>query len=145
MWCWSRTQNKCLLPTSKSEFYDTKEKTISLCRAEIWRTTTAIIEKNGTSNYEHFSIREEIGKGRWKCIKHILRKPSNWITKQALNWDLQGKRKRGEPKNISLWEFKAKIKRINSIWEQHKKRAYDRVRGRFLIGDWCCIWSNWHN
>jgi hypothetical protein len=36
---------------------------------------------------------------RWKWIGHTLRKATNNITKQALEWNPQGKRKRRRPKN----------------------------------------------
>ncbi|VDP55485.1 unnamed protein product [Schistosoma margrebowiei] len=40
----------------------------------------------------------EIRRRRWKWIRHTLRKSSNCITRQALNWNLEGKQKRGRSK-----------------------------------------------
>ncbi|VDP51229.1 unnamed protein product [Schistosoma margrebowiei] len=42
---------------------------------------------------------EEIRKKRWKWIGHTLRKSSNCITRQALTWNPEGKRKSERPKN----------------------------------------------
>ncbi|VDP49030.1 unnamed protein product [Schistosoma mattheei] len=42
---------------------------------------------------------EEIRKRRWKWIGTIPTQISNCITRQALTWNPEGKRKRGRPKN----------------------------------------------
>ena len=36
---------------------------------------------------------------RWKWIGHVIRRDQNSITKTALHWAPEGKRKRGRPKN----------------------------------------------
>ncbi|VDP48826.1 unnamed protein product [Schistosoma curassoni] len=53
---------------------------------------------------------EEIRKIRWKWIVHTLRKSSNCITRQALTWNPEGKRKRGRPKNTLSREMELDIK-----------------------------------
>ena len=45
------------------------------------------------------SAEEEIGKRRWRWIGHTLRKWDNSITKKALDWNLQGKRRIGRPRH----------------------------------------------
>jgi arginyl-tRNA--protein-N-Asp/Glu arginylyltransferase len=35
---------------------------------------------------------------RWRWLGHVLRKPSEDMTKVALRWTPEGKRKRGRPK-----------------------------------------------
>ena len=37
---------------------------------------------------------------RWKWIGHVIRRDQTSITKTALHWTPEGKRKRGKPKNI---------------------------------------------
>ena len=36
---------------------------------------------------------------RWKWIGHVIRRNQNYITKTALHWAPEGKRKRERPKN----------------------------------------------
>jgi len=35
---------------------------------------------------------------RWKWIGHVIRRDQNSITRRALHWTPEGKRKRGRPK-----------------------------------------------
>ncbi|VDO70812.1 unnamed protein product [Schistosoma mattheei] len=91
--------------------------------AETWRTTTTIIKKvqvfinsclRKTLNIHwldtisnsllwertnQLPTEEKIRKGRWKWIRHTLRKSSNCIMRQALTWNPEGKWKRGGSKN----------------------------------------------
>lgn len=43
-------------------------------------------------------IGKQIQKRKWGWIGHTIRKPAKNITKQALRWNPQGKRKKGRPK-----------------------------------------------
>ncbi|VDP43391.1 unnamed protein product [Schistosoma curassoni] len=61
---------------------------------------------------------EEIRKRRWKWIGHTLRKSSNCITRQALTWNPEGRRKRGRPKNTLGQEMEADMKRMNNNWKE---------------------------
>uniref|UniRef100_A0A183K1H3 Endonuclease-reverse transcriptase n=1 Tax=Schistosoma curassoni TaxID=6186 RepID=A0A183K1H3_9TREM len=106
--------------------------------AENWRTTTTIIKKvqvlinsclrkilnihwPGTISNSLLWERtnqlpgeEEIRKRRWKWIGHALRKSSNCITRQALTWNPEGKRKRGRPQNTLRWEKESDMTRMNN-------------------------------
>ena len=44
-------------------------------------------------------VPKQILKRKWGWFTHTLRKPASRITRQALNWNQQGKRKRGRPRN----------------------------------------------
>ncbi|VDO66002.1 unnamed protein product [Schistosoma margrebowiei] len=70
---------------------------------------------------------EEIRQRRWKWIGHTLRKSSNCITRQALIWNPEGKRKRGRPKNTLRRETEADMKRMNNNWKELERIAWDRV------------------
>ncbi|VDO91815.1 unnamed protein product, partial [Schistosoma curassoni] len=72
-----------------------------------------------------FPAEEEIKKIRWKSIGHTLRKSSNCITRQALTWNPEGKRKRGRSKNTLRREIEADIKRLNNNWEGLPKTGLD--------------------
>ncbi|VDP69755.1 unnamed protein product [Schistosoma curassoni] len=106
---------------------------VLLYGAKTWRTTTTTIKKvqvfinscirkilnihwpDTISNSllwektNQLPAEEEIGKRRWKWIGHTLRKSSNCITKQAVTWNPEGKRKRGRPKNTLRREMESDI------------------------------------
>ena len=44
-------------------------------------------------------VAAQISRRKWGWIGHTLRKPASNITRQALTWNPQGKRKRDRPKN----------------------------------------------
>ncbi|VDP76260.1 unnamed protein product [Schistosoma mattheei] len=67
---------------------------------------------------------EEIRKRQWKWIGYTSRKSSNCITKQALTWDPEGKRKSGRPKNTLLWEI-GDMKRMNNDWKGMLRTGFD--------------------
>ena len=59
---------------------------------------------------------DEIKMRRWRWIGHTLRKRSTSITRQALSWNPQGKRKRRRPRNLWRWDLEADTKRLGSGW-----------------------------
>ncbi|VDO50300.1 unnamed protein product [Schistosoma margrebowiei] len=76
---------------------------------------------------------EEIRKRRWKWIGHTLRKSSNCITRQALTWNPEGKRKSGRPKNTLRRIIEADMKTMNYNWTELERIAQDRVGWRMLV------------
>ncbi|CAH8600368.1 unnamed protein product, partial [Schistosoma rodhaini] len=82
-------------------------------------------------------VEEEIGKRRWKWIGHTLRKSPNCITRQALNFNPEGKQKRGRPKNTLRREIETDMKRMNSNWKELERKSQDRVGWRMLVRDIC--------
>ena len=74
---------------------------------------------------------------RWRWIGHTLRKPSTNITRQALSWNPQGKRKRGRPRNSWRRDLKADIKRLGLTWSQLERKAQARDSWRTLVGGLC--------
>ncbi|VDP34021.1 unnamed protein product [Schistosoma margrebowiei] len=70
---------------------------------------------------------EEIRKRRWKWIGLTLRKSSNCITRQALTWNREEKRKSGRPKNTLRQEIEADMKRMNNNMKEREVFAQDRV------------------
>jgi hypothetical protein len=53
-------------------------------------------------------------------------KPSENITKQALFWNPQGKRKKGRPRNTLRCEMESETKRIRRTWKDLEKMTLDR-------------------
>ncbi|VDO56998.1 unnamed protein product [Schistosoma margrebowiei] len=80
---------------------------------------------------------EEIRKRRWKWIGHTLCKSSNCITRQALTWNPEGKRKRGRPKNTLRRIIEADMKTMNYNWTELERIAQDRVGWRMLVSGLC--------
>ncbi|VDO52017.1 unnamed protein product [Schistosoma margrebowiei] len=113
--------SKQLSTNIKVRIFNTNVKAVLLYGAETWRTTATIIKKvqvfinsclrkilnihwsDTISNSllwertNQLPAEEEIRKRRWKWIGHTLHKSSNCITRQALTWNLEGKRKSGRP------------------------------------------------
>ena len=79
----------------------------------------------------------EIMMRRWRWIGLTLRKPSTSITRQALSWNPQGKRKRGRPRNSWRRDLEADIKRLGQTWSQLERKAQDRESWRTLVGGLC--------
>ncbi|VDP47506.1 unnamed protein product [Schistosoma curassoni] len=68
----------------------------------------------------------------WERIKHVpaeeeIKKLSNCIMRQSLNWNCKGKRKRGIPKKTLRQKLKTDVKRMNSNWNELERIIEDRV------------------
>ena len=108
---------------TKFRIFNTNVKAVLLYGSETWRTTKQTSQKlqifvnkclrrilkiSWTDRVTNEMLWElageepiitQISKRKWRWIGHILRKPANNITRQALRWNPQGKRKRGRPRN----------------------------------------------
>ncbi|VDP59119.1 unnamed protein product [Schistosoma curassoni] len=73
---------------------------------------------------------EKTRKRQWEWIGHTLRKSPNFITRQALTWNREGKRKRGRPKNTLRGEIEADMKRMNNDWKELERITQDRNEAR---------------
>jgi hypothetical protein len=112
-----------LRTSTKLRLFNSNVKSILLYGSETWRETASTIKalqvflnrclrtilgvrwpdtisnKGLWRKTKQKPINLTIRSRRWKWIGHTLRKANNNITKQALEWNPQGKRKRGRPKN----------------------------------------------
>ena len=70
----------------------------------------------------------QIRKRKWGWLGHTLRKSSDDIARQALEWNPQGKRGRGRPKNTWRRTVLKEAKGVNKIWAEIKADAKNRVR-----------------
>ena len=57
----------------------------------------------------------QIGKRKWGWLGHTLRKPSDDIPRQALEWNPQGKRGRGRPRNTWLRMVLEEAEGVNTL------------------------------
>ncbi|KAK7113054.1 uncharacterized protein [Littorina saxatilis] len=106
--------NTCLRRICKIRWTD------KICNEELW-------QRAGQEPVDSQMLRR-----KWGWIGHTLRKPTSSITRQALTWNPQGKRKRGRPRNS--WRrdtcTEAELKRQGNSWTEAERTAQNRVRWR---------------
>ena len=71
---------------------------------ELWRRTS------------QRPMEEDIKMRKWKWIGHTLRKPKESITRHALPWNPQGKRKKGRPRNTWSRDEERETKEMGFSW-----------------------------
>ena len=154
--------------TTKIRLFNSNIKPVLLYGAETWRTTKLTINRvqtfvnnclrrilrvywpNTIRNIDlwerthQLPIEDEICKRRWGWIGHTLRKPPDTITRQALRWNPQGKRKRGRPKNTWRRDLDADIRKMGYTWGQVEKAAQDRGKWKATVGGLCSRRSDGH-
>jgi len=62
----------------------------------------------------------QIRKCKWGRLGHTLRKPIDDITRQVLEWNPQGKRSRGRPKNTWRRTVLEEAKVVKKTWAEIK-------------------------
>ena len=75
-----------------------------------------------------------ITRKRWPWIGHVLLKDANSITKVALHWTPEGKRKRDRRK--TTWRrrpVEAEMKKMNHSWDTIQRLASDRQGWRSFV------------
>ena len=127
---------------TKLRIFNTIVKPIVMYGSETWRVTATNVRKiqafintclrrilriswpETISNEELWQrtgqrpVEEEISHKRWKWIGHTLRKPTDSVTRQALTWNPQGKRKRGQPRNTWRRDMETDTKKLGLNWNQ---------------------------
>ena len=79
----------------------------------------------------------EIKRRKWRWIGHTLRKPATNITRQALSWNPQGKRKVGRPRQTWRRSVEEELKAIGIRWSELGRTCQNRVRWRSIITALC--------
>ncbi|RUS81369.1 hypothetical protein EGW08_010867 [Elysia chlorotica] len=82
-------------------------------------------------------VETEIMKRKWGWIGHTLRKPASNITRQALDWNPQGKRKVGRPKQSWRRSVEEEVKASGTTWAELKRTCQNRVRWRSFVEALC--------
>jgi hypothetical protein len=77
----------------------------------------------------------QVRKRKRGWLGHRLRKTPVDLTTQALEWNPQGKRRRGRPKNTWRRTMLEEAKEINQTWAEIK--AENRVRWKILVEALC--------
>ena len=82
-------------------------------------------------------INTEIKKRKWKWIGHTLRKGEGAVEREALEWNPQGRRKRGRPKNSWRRTVESEIAGTRMTWREVKRLAEDRGEWRLFVDALC--------
>ena len=77
-------------------------------------------------------------------IGHTPRKPASSITCQALTWNPQGKRKRGQPHNSWRQDTEEELKQHGTNWSEMARAAQNRVQWRGVVDGLCSTRSDGH-
>lgn len=111
--------NTCLRKIFKIKWPDT------ISNNELWQRANQAISE------------QEIRQRKWRWIGHTLRKSPSNITRKALTWNPQGRRKRGRPKNSWRRDLEAETREIGNSWRELESLAQDRRRWRALVDGLC--------
>ena len=129
---------------------------VLLYGSECWRMTARDLKKMQTfhtsclrkilhifcprkiSNNELFKLTEQEDMGivlvrRWRWFGHVFRRETTNISKIALRWTPEVKRKRGRPKSTWRRTAEAELQTLNLTWEQAARLPKDRQRWRSLL------------
>ena len=112
--------NKCLRYILKTKWQD------KTTNKEIWRRT------------DQHSIRSDIARRKWTWIGHTLRKQTDNVTRQALDWNPQGK-KTGRPKTTQ--SIAEEVKKDGTTWKEMKKATNNRIRWKRVVSALCSTLS----
>jgi len=74
---------------------------------------------------------------RWTWIGHTFRKPRDNITRRALQWNPQGQRNRGRPKNTWRRGVEQEMNEAGVTWGSLVAAAQDRVKWKQFVGGLC--------
>ena len=81
-------------------------------------------------------IKEDITLRKWKWVGHTLRRP-NSITRQALTWNPQGKRKKGRPRNTWRRDLEKETAKMGLSWGEMCRLGENRDAFRSKICGLC--------
>ena len=86
-------------------------------------------------------VATQISRRKWSWIGHCLRKPASNITRQALTWNPQGKRKRGRPRNTWRRDIEAEMHKSSHYWKELEQTAQSRVHWWSVVDGLCSSWG----
>jgi hypothetical protein len=72
----------------------------------------------------------EIARRKRRWFGHVLRKDQHNITREAIFWTANGKRKRGRPKTTWRRTTESELKQIGLTWRTVVAKAKDRTGWR---------------
>ena len=105
------------------------------------RWPQVIINEDLWSETNQEQIEVDIKKRKWGWIGHTLRKPSTNITRQALDWNPQGKCKVGRPRQTWRRSTDSEAKAAGMTWAELKRISPNCVRWRTIVAALCSPWE----
>jgi len=154
-------QSKTITLNTKLRIFNSNVKSVLLYGSETWRTTNQMLKKVQTflnrclrrilrikwtdheknidlwKKTQQDQVKQTILRRKWKWIGHTLRKAPSNMTRQALSWNPQGKRKRGRPKNTWRRDLEAELRAVNTTWSKAVREAQDRPRWKAVVDGLC--------
>ena len=146
---------------TKLRIFNSNVKSVLLYGCETWRTTKTMLQKIQTffntflrriynTRWPEMIPNEELWEraGQEPVAKQILKRKWGWIghtlsiTRQALTWNPQGKRKRGRPCNSWRQDTEAELKQQGTNWTGAARLAQNRVRWRGVVDGLCSTRSH---
>ena len=86
------------------------------------------------------AIEAIITRKQWCWIGHVLFKDANSITKVAIHWTQEGKRKCGRPKTTWRRTVEVEMKNMNHSWGTIQRLASDRQGWRSFVA---ALYTSW--
>ena len=154
-------KNENLSTHTKLRLFNTNVKSVLLYGSETWRRTKYLDNKlqvfinkclrhilrirwpDRISNEELLQrskqdpITKSIQVRKWSWVGHTLRRSPEHIPRQALDWNPQGKRKRGRPPNNWRRTLQAELEDNSMTWNEAKRAAQDRSQWRSVVQALC--------
>jgi hypothetical protein len=84
----------------------------------------------------------QIKRRKWTWIGHTLRKGNEAIEGEVLDWNPQGKRRRGRPKQTWRRSVQNEALEKGKSWSEVMRMARDRTRWRRFVDALCPIRDN---
>jgi ribonuclease HI len=76
---------------------------------------------------------QQMKKRKWKWIGYTLRKDSQAVERQILDWNHQGQCKRGRPKRTWRRVVEEGIGKVGKTWKEIRALAQNRIRWRCFV------------
>jgi hypothetical protein len=84
----------------------------------------------------------QIRRRKWNWIGHTLRKGHEAIEREALDWNQQGKRRRGRPRHTWRRTVHNEALEKGKSWSEVKRMAGNRTRRRCFVDAVCPLRDN---
>ncbi|RUS69983.1 hypothetical protein EGW08_022255 [Elysia chlorotica] len=81
---------------------------------------------------------------RWRWLGHVMRKEQGNITRTALHWTPEGRRKRGRPKNTWRRTVESELKTMKHTWSSVQRLAQNRQEWRSFVAALHAMRHNGH-
>ena len=146
---------------TKLRIFNSNIKSVLLYGSETWRLTKALLSKvqsflnkrlwqiigifwpNVITNEELWArtgqedVETTIKRRKWKWIGHTLRKAPNNTTRMAMEWNPQGRRSRGRPKQSWRRTVSKELENIGRTWGEAKLLANNKIRWKAMVEALC--------